>query len=426
MRTDERYCWIPLKVVNWVHKMEGRTMENFEGPERQIIVHKQSKGKQFISTITGGIIGSLLTLAVIVPFSDHIGNQEQQTATQSVTSNETNNNVVRAVQVAETPNQQSGSIADMVEKASKSIVGVVNIQQRMNRGFQTPSQSVETGTGSGVIFKKTDNTAFIVTNNHVIEGATQVEITLANREKTTAKIVGADALTDLAVLTIDAKYADSVLSFGDSSKLRAGDQVIAIGNPLGLDFAGTVTQGIVSGTDRTMEVSTSNGQWELSVIQTDAAINPGNSGGALINSQGLVIGINSLKISQSGVEGLGFAIPSNDVIPIVNELIEKGEIKRPYLGVSLADLEQAPAQYLQNLPQNVTKGAMITNIDPNSAADKAGLEVQDIIVSFNASKIETASDIRKNLYSNIKIGDKVKLEVYRDGELKTITVTLTK
>ena len=316
-----------------------------------------------------------------------------------------------------------GSLADMVETASKSIVGVVNIKQQSNR-FTALPQSVESGTGSGVIFKKTDRAAYIVTNNHVIEGANQVEITLADGKKITAKIVGADALTDLAVLEIDPKYVSSVINFGDSNELRPGDQVIAIGNPLGLDFAGTVTQGIVSAVNRTMDVSTSSGAWELSVLQTDAAINPGNSGGALINTQGLVIGINSLKISESGVEGLGFAIPSNDVIPIVNELIEKGKIERPYLGVGLADLEQIPSQYLQRLPENITKGTMITNVEPGSAAYKAGLEVQDIIVSFNGTKIEKASDLRKQLYSTVENGEKVKLEIYRNGELKTIMVPL--
>lgn len=405
-------------------------MENFEGQDRQIVVQKQSKGKQFVSTVTGGIIGSVLTLAVIAsPYSNQIldrlnfpiGGETQKMETADVTSTSTKTTPVQA-QV--TKNSQASSIADMVETASKSIVGVTNIQQTNNR-FSSQSQSVESGTGSGVIFKIVGDKAYIVTNNHVIENANQVEITLDDGQKTKAKIIGADALTDLAVLEIDAKYASSVLSFGDSSTLRAGDQVIAIGNPLGLDLSGTVTQGIVSGTDRSMDVSTSSGEWELNVIQTDAAINPGNSGGALINMEGLVIGINSLKISESGVEGLGFAIPSNDVIPIVNELIEKGEISRPYLGVSLADLEQIPAQYLQDLPESITKGTMVTNIDPNSAASKAGLKEQDVIVSFNGTDIEGASDLRKILYTDLKAGEKVKIKVYRNGKLETITVTLT-
>lgn len=407
--------------------MEGIPLENNYGPERGFIEKKSSKGKVIFSSITGGIIGSLLTLAIAVPFSDEILNQfntVNQVQPLTEAKEKTSNDAVTAVNVSNSAAGQTGSLADMVETASKSIVGVVNIKQQSN-GFTAMPQSVESGTGSGVIFKKTDGAAYIVTNNHVIEGANQVEITLADGKKVTAKIVGADALTDLAVLEIDPKYVSSVINFGDSDGLRPGDQVVAIGNPLGLDFAGTVTQGIVSAVNRTMDVSTSSGAWELSVIQTDAAINPGNSGGALINTQGLVIGINSLKISESGVEGLGFAIPSNDVIPIVNELIEKGKIERPYLGVGLADLEQIPSQYLQRLPENITKGTMITNIEPGSAADKAGLEVQDIIVSFNGSKIEKASDLRKYLYSTADIGEKVKLEVYRNGELKSITVPLT-
>ncbi|AGK53873.1 peptidase S1 and S6 chymotrypsin/Hap [Bacillus sp. 1NLA3E] len=431
MRADERKCWFPKKFVIWEHEMEGKTMEDNQRPEPQIAVQKHSIGKQFFSTVTGGIIGSLLTLAVVGPYSDtildqlHLGNQSKQTVTQSETTKQTtSNNKTSTVEAKETTYQPS-DIADMVEQASKSIVGVVNMQQS-NRGFSNQSQTVESGTGSGVIFKKDGNSAYIVTNNHVIENASQVEITLSGGEKTTAKIVGADALTDLAVLQIDAKYASSVLEFGDSSTLRSGDQVVAIGNPLGLDFSGTVTQGIISSTERSMPVTTSSGEWELNVIQTDAAINPGNSGGALINTQGLLIGINSLKISESGVEGLGFAIPSNDVIPIVNELIQKGKIDRPYLGVSLEDLEQIPAQYLQDLPQNVTKGTMVTNLDDNSAASKAGLKVQDVIISFNGSKIENSSDLRKNLYTNVKIGDKVNLEIYRNGKLQKITVTLSK
>lgn len=404
-------------------------MENYEGQERQVVVHKHSKGKQFVSTVTGGIIGSVLTLAVIAsPYSSQVLDKlninigtETQTTEKTETANVTTQTT--PVQAQKTNNTQSSSISDMVASASQSIVGVTNIQQSSNR-FSQQIQEVESGTGSGVIFKKDGNKAYIVTNNHVIEGASQVEITLADGEKTSAKIIGADALTDLAVLEIDGKYASAVLSFGDSATLRAGDEVVAIGNPLGLDLSGTVTQGIVSGTDRSMAVSTSSGEWDLNVIQTDAAINPGNSGGALLNTEGLVIGINSLKISEDGVEGLGFAIPSNDVIPIVNELIEKGEISRPYLGVGLADLEQIPTQYQQDLPENINYGTMVTDVDSNSGAGKAGLEVQDVIVSFNGTKVEGASDLRKILYTDVKVGDKVKLEVYRNGELKTFTVTL--
>lgn len=407
-------------------------MENFEGMNHQVVVKKASKGKQFIATVTGGIIGSVLTVAFIAsPYSEQVLNKLNLENLSQVTSkieaqgDEAKETTTAAVSVQTASGATNfSSLADMVETASKSIVGVTNLQQANSR-FSGMNQTVESGTGSGVIFKTVNNSAYVVTNNHVIEGASEVEITLEDGQKTSAKIIGADALTDLAVLEIDAKYAINVLSFGDSSTVRAGDQVVAIGNPLGLDLSGTVTQGIVSAVNRSMAVSTSSGEWELDVLQTDAAINPGNSGGALLNTDGLVIGINSLKISDNGVEGLGFAIPSNDVIPIVNELIEKGKITRPYLGVSLADLEQIPTQYLQDLPEDVTKGTMVTDIDSSSAASKAGLKVQDVIVSFNGKDIEGASDLRKILYTELKVGEKVKIGVYRDGKAETITVTLS-
>jgi serine protease Do len=303
-------------------------------------------------------------------------------------------------------------------------VGIVNMQSS-NQNFSQSTENQESGSGSGVIFKKDGNSAYIVTNNHVIEGAKEIEVSFESGEKTTAELIGADALTDLAVLKIDAKYANAYLEFGDSSTLRSGDQVLAIGNPLGLDLSRTVTQGIVSAVDREIAVSTSAGDWDLNVIQTDAAINPGNSGGALINTQGQVIGINSLKISDSGVEGLGFAIPSNDLVPIINEIIDNGKVERPYMGISLASLAEIPQQYLQGIPNTVTSGVMVTNIDQTSVAAKAGLQVQDLIVSINGSEVKSSVDLRKYLYTELKVGDKVTLKVYHQGELKTINMTLT-
>jgi serine protease Do len=258
----------------------------------------------------------------------------------------------------------------------------------------------------------------------VVEGASKLEVSLINGEKATAEVVGTDALTDLAVLKIDAKYVTATADFGDSSSLRPGDQVYAIGNPLGLDLSRTVTQGIVSAINRSIAITTSAGNWDTTVIQTDAAINPGNSGGALINPQGQVIGINSLKISENGVEGLGFAIPSNDLIPIVNQLIKSGKIDRPYLGVGLADLDQVPQMYWQNLPNNTTKGVMLTTVEPNSAAANAGLQERDIIISMNGTEITSSSDLRKYLYTKVSKSDEIKFGVYRDGKQITINVKL--
>ncbi|MEQ2528010.1 PDZ domain-containing protein [Robertmurraya yapensis] len=405
-----------------LEKVEEQAQEQVQVHEEVYI--KKSKPRNFMKSFSGmvaaGVVGSVLTMT-IVPHTDAFQNLYEPVKAQEEVAT-TEENPVNIVPTS--TSNSSNSVADIVEKSSAAIVGIVNMQQQSSP-FSRSTEAVESGSGSGVIFKKSGNEAYIVTNNHVIEGASEIEISFHTGEKTTAALIGADALTDLAVLKIDAKYADTVLEFGDSSTLRAGEQVLAIGNPLGLEFSRTVTQGIISAVDRDIAVSTSAGEWELNVLQTDAAINPGNSGGALMNAQGQVIGINSLKISESGVEGLGFAIPSNDVVPIVNEIIKTGKISRPYLGVSLASLEEIPQQYLQNLPQNVKGGAVVTYVDPNSAAGQAGIKVQDVIVAINDQEVTTTNDLRKYLYTELNVGDEVELKIYSGSEEKTVKVKLT-
>ncbi|MRX72057.1 PDZ domain-containing protein [Bacillus lacus] len=317
-----------------------------------------------------------------------------------------------------------GSIADIAENLTPAIVGVSNLRQSFNQTGQ--KENLEQGAGSGVIFKKEGDAAFIITNNHVIEGAQGIEVSLSSGEKTEAELVGKDPLTDLAVLKIDGSYVETVAKLGDSEKLRTGESVIAIGNPLGMEFSRTVTEGIISGKDRTVAINTSQGQWELNVIQTDAAINPGNSGGPLINMNGEVIGINSLKISQNGVEGLGFSIPSNDVQPIVEELLQKGEIHRPYIGVSLMDLSQISQQYRQSelaLPDTVKEGVYIEGIVYQSPASKAGLQKEDIITAVNGEAVGSSSEFRRELYKNA-IGEKIEMEVFRKGAKQTVPLVL--
>lgn len=397
-------------------------------------VKKKKKGRKvqsFLSMVAAGVVGSMLTI-VAIPNIDTLQNLSEKISgvtgeqNSAVSSSNEKNEAAAVVTTATSTTKNSDDIAvvDMVEASSKAIVGIVNLQEQTSR-YSTDKSAVEAGSGSGVIFKVTGNEAYIVTNNHVIEGASEIEVSLYNGEKASAQLIGADALTDLAVLKIDSKDVEGTLEFGDSSTLRAGEEVLAIGNPLGLEFSRTVTQGIVSATDRTIAVTTSAGEWELNVIQTDAAINPGNSGGALLNSSGQVIGINSLKISEDGVEGLGFAIPSNDVVPIVNQLIESGQITRPYMGVSLAGLEELPQMYLQEVPETVTEGAMVMQIDSSSAAAKAGLAVGDVIVSIDDVKVTNSNDLRKYLYNDLSVGDEITLKVYSKGQEKTVTMTLT-
>lgn len=365
--------------------------------------------KRFLSMLTAGVIGSVITLASVQYFDT--------SQTEPKPSSETAENInVQKVAAS------SNSISDIVEQSSKAIVGVVN-KKKQSDGFQ-PSEAVTAGTGSGVIYKKTDKEAFILTNNHVIEGAGQIDISLYNGKVVEAELIGTDPLTDIAVLKMKGNYDIEPLKIGDSDALRAGDQVIAIGNPLGLDLSRTVTQGIVSAVNRTIEVTTSAGDWDLDVIQTDAAINPGNSGGALINASGELVGINSLKISESGVEGLGFAKPINEVTTIAKQIIKDGQVVRPYLGVSVVGLDKIPPFYLQDIPETVREGVMVASVDENSEIAKAGIKVQDIIVSINGESIKDEGELRKFLYTKLSVGDQVTLKVFRDGKEQTFTVRL--
>lgn len=404
---------------------------DYENNKQQ--ARKRTSFSPLFASLTGAVIGSVVTLYLapvigmsgITPTTESIENEK----TAIVEKSEASENTLPLQQTSTTSN----GMISAIENVREAVVGVVNIQQQTDYFAQGPQSSQEqeneqeSGTGSGVIFKKSGDDAYIITNNHVIEGAGKVEISLSTSERIPAEVVGADPLTDLAVLKIDSKYAVKTASFGDSSSLRIGEQVAAIGNPLGLDLSSTVTQGIVSSTDRTIPVSTSGGEWDLNVIQTDAAINPGNSGGALINSAGQVIGINSLKIAEDGVEGLGFAIPSQDIKPIVEDLLQYGEVKRPYFGVGLQSLSEFPSaiQEQLNLPEDLTGGAVITAVEPSSPAAEAGIETGDVIFSINDTEISDIDELRKYVYTQTKIGDEIKVQLYRDGKQETVSLKMS-
>ncbi len=377
--------------------------------------NKQPKNRSFLKMIAAGVIGSVLTFGVITQ-TDYFQPEQQETPQPAASE-----------QTTAEPIMSKGSVADIVESASDAIVGIVNMSEQQQNPFQqqTEGEEVQKGVGSGVIYKVDKDAAYIVTNNHVIEGASSVQVSLSDGENVDAELVGTDPLTDIAVVKIKGDYDITPLAFGDSDQLRAGDEVIAIGNPLGLDLSRTVTQGIVSAMDRTITVNTSAGEWDFDVIQTDAAINPGNSGGALINSQGEVIGINSLKIANNGVEGLGFAIPSNQVQTLIEELTEKGKIERPYVGVGLKSVSEIPQHYLQDLPKDVEGGAVVLSVDDKSAAGKADIQVEDVIVGINGEEVKNDHDFRSYLYKDLSIGDKVTLKLYRNGKPKEVELTLT-
>ncbi|WP_337983042.1 S1C family serine protease [Lysinibacillus sp. C5.1] len=379
------------------------------------------KGGYFFSGLIGVIIGALLVWLML----PGLVNQMPGTTTSSSGKNEPTINQVAT--------EVTTDVTGAVEKASGAVVGITNIQEVASGGFwnKQTTQDKETGSGSGVIYKVEGDTAFIVTNNHVIEGAKQLEVTMQDGSKEEAQLVGSDVWTDLAVISISAKDVKTVATFGNSDVLKQGETVIAIGNPLGLEFYGSVTTGVVSGKDRSVPVDLNGDKvadWQQEVLQTDAAINPGNSGGALVNLAGELIGINSMKISESSVEGLGFSIPINSAIPIIQELEKNGEMKRPTMGISLVDLTDVPAYYQQQtlkLPKEITTGVVITDVIANSPASKAGVKQYDVIVEMDGKKIETSIDLRKHLYNDKKIGDTLTMKVYREGKLVELTLTLT-
>ncbi|BDG45399.1 putative serine protease YyxA [Parageobacillus caldoxylosilyticus] len=389
-------------------------------------IQKRKRGGWFVSTLVGAVLGAFLVVISIPALS------RWDVLPYDVVPKE--NGQAPNKETAKTPSVQQNVSVDVtsqvtkaIDKVSDAVVGVVNIQEA---SFW--SQEGEAGVGSGVIYKKENGKAFIVTNHHVVENASQLEVSLKDGTRVPAKLLGSDMLMDLAVLEIDAKHVKKVAEFGNSDTVKPGEPVIAIGNPLGLQFAGSVTQGIISGTNRTVEVDFDQDgapDWNAEVLQTDAAINPGNSGGALVNIEGQVIGINSMKIAQEEVEGIGFAIPINTAIPIISDLEKYGQVRRPYMGVELRSLSDISSYHLQatlHLPKNVTEGAAIIEVVPMSPAAQAGLKQFDVIVALDDHKIRNVLDLRKYLYTKKSIGDEMKVTFYRDGEKRTVTMKLAR
>ena len=408
------------------------------------VIHDQEKKKRgfgWFRPLLGGVIGGSLALGIytFTPLGDHDSQDtakqsSSQQQTQSVTATSTSSESKKSSSSSSAfTSEDSSKISDMVEDLSPAIVGITNLQAQSNSSLfgsssSDSSEDTESGSGSGVIFKKENGKAYIITNNHVVEGASSLKVSLYDGTEVTAKLVGSDSLTDLAVLQISDDHVTKVANFGDSSDLRTGETVIAIGDPLGKDLSRTVTQGIVSGVDRTVSMSTSAGETSINVIQTDAAINPGNSGGPLLNTDGKIVGINSMKISEDDVEGIGFAIPSNDVKPIAEELLSKGQIERPYIGVSMLDLEQVPQNYQEGtlglFGSQLNKGVYIREVASGSPAEKAGLKAEDIIIGLKGKEIDTGSELRNILYKDAKIGETVEVKILRNGKEMTKKIKL--
>ncbi len=311
-------------------------------------------------------------------------------------------------------------IADAVDKVYDSVV-VVN----------TYVNGEAYASGTGFVYKIDGNTAYILTNNHVINNASDVYVTFTDGSIVQTKIVGSDVYSDIAVLSVGKENVKSVAEIGSSDDLRLGDTVFAIGAPIDNAYSWSVTRGIVSGKDRLVEVELSSGntktQMVVNTLQTDAAINSGNSGGPLANANGEVIGITSIKLASSSIEGMGFAIPIENALDIANELISGKEVKRPYLGVYMLDITNAyySREYYSLVKEaNVTKGVVVTEIEKKSSAALAGLENNDIITKVDGNEISSSAYLRYYLYKH-KVGDEMSLTIIRKNKEMTIKVKLT-
>jgi serine protease Do len=394
--------------------------------ENQYGKPKGKKRGYFFASLFGVLVGAALVFVSLPMLAEYgVLPTGVETAVEENNNNEGQNSLVtQKVSV-----DVDSDVTKAVDKAADAVVGITNIQATSFWGESTDAEAA--GTGSGVIYKKSGDKAYVVTNHHVIGGANSLEVTLSDGTKLPATLKGSDIWTDLAVLEVEGKNLKTIAEFGDSDALKPGEPVIAIGNPLGPTFSGSVTQGIISGLERAIPVDLNEDgivDWQAEVLQTDAAINPGNSGGALINVSGQVIGINSMKIAESAVEGIGLAIPINYAIPVISELEKYGEVKRPYMGVELQSVNEIPAYYQQealNLPKDVHDGVAVKRVEMNSPAAKAGLQEMDVIIEMDGEKISDVIELRRHLYIDKKVGDKLTIKFYRDGKLQETSMTLT-
>lgn len=317
--------------------------------------------------------------------------------------------------------QVDGTLKNVTVTENNTIKESINKIYNAVYYIESYSNNQKISSGTGFAYKKDDKFGYVITNHHVVANADQVKITTIDGNTVDAKILGSDEYSDIAVLSIDAKVVTLVATIGDSSKLSLGDTLFTVGSPLGSDYMGTVTKGILSGNNRT--VTTSNSIME--VLQTDAAINPGNSGGPLCNINGEVIGVNSLKLVKDEIEGMGFAIPIELVMASVGNL-EKGEnIVRPMVGLEMLDVNNKYALYRYGilLDKDITSGVVAVNVVSGGPADKAGIKKGDVITEIDSKKIDSTATFRYALYKH-NVGEKVKVKLIREGKEKTVEVTL--
>ena len=388
------------------------------------------KSRKIIKLVVGSLTGGALILS---------GLALQNVVTPTASQNQTD-----TVQAQGKASEFEETIMKAVEKAKDSVVSIQNYQKESQQnnlyGYGTggenqvdledPSASQKlAGEGSGVIYKIDGDTAYLVTNNHVVENADSLKVKLADGTTEDGELVGRDAVSDLAVVKISSKNVKSAIKFADSDATKVGSIAIAIGSPLGSKFSNSVTQGIISGQSRIVPMDLNkDGQADIetTLIQTSAAINPGNSGGALLNKDGDLVGINSSKFSNVDVEGMGFAIPSKEVQRVIAQLEKDGKVTRPFIGISqndLANITSRSKTEILKLKSDQTDGVVVTDTVKGSPAETAGLKKYDVITKIGDKEIKNILELRRELYA-YNVGDKVELTVLREGKETKVQVTL--
>ena len=411
------------------NNVEGSQFNNYQSEDiRKIPESKNNYGKLFLTVFAAFALGATSVFGAQAV----MGTGKALNSTVTVTKEDKDN-------------QQT--TVNAISKAKDAVVSIVNYQSNSSNNLESilggNSRRSENGSnnsgdlkaassGSGVIYKKSGNTAYVVTNNHVVNGAKKLSVILSDGTNVNAEVVGTDVWTDLAVLRISAENVTTTMDFADSDKIAVGETAFAIGSPLDVNLSNTVTKGIVSAVNRQIPMDIDKdgrNDWNQTVIQTDAAINPGNSGGALINNEGKLIGINESKIAQAtanvSAEGIGFGIPSNEVKLITEQLEQSGKVLRPALGVQLVSVNTVDNDALKSqLNFNGKQGVVVKTVENGTPAAQAGLEKYDIITKLNGEDVKDVAAVRKYLFEKSKIGDTVKVTYYRNGKEQTTNVVV--
>lgn len=406
---------------NQDHNYNQIDNNNFPYIEQEVVKEKRSYFKLFFTIFLSFVLGALSVFGM-----QNFSNSIIPAGTSKVT-------------VTKEEKETQETTINAVSKAKDAVVSVVNYQRRASSNSSLSIFSTQrsndlnvASNGSGVIYKKAGNIAYIVTNEHVVSGAEKISVVLSDGTSVDAELIGKDIWTDLAVLKINSNNVTVVMDFANSDNVAVGETALAIGSPLGLSLSNSVTKGIVSAIDRQIPIDIDKDgvyDWYQTVLQTDAAINPGNSGGALINNAGELIGINELKITNTSqstsAEGIGFVIPANEVKIITEQLEKTGKVTRPALGVQIVPVSSLNESILKGtINYSGTKGVVLKSVEEGSSAQRAGLKEYDVITQLNDTKIDGVADFRKYIFEKTKIGDELTITYVRLGEEFTTRLTL--